>query len=155
MKYTKISKNELLSFLMKIEGLLEQKRKVKVLDINKVQEFLKGEENNCEIIGELKIIAGSEFRRDDGTDITLREKVTINSKGFTINAIYNERSYYDWYVNNEMRVDENEDEKFLSNYLNDSYSAFEKILIEHEGFIEIETNRFGIKKIRNKNLVMV
>lgn len=155
MKYTIKSKNELLSFLTKIESLIQNERKVIISDINKVQEFLKEEEGNCEIIGELNIKASSEYKSEiDGTNITSIEKISINNKGFTINTIYNESSYYDRYLNNDMRIDENEDEEFLSNYLNDSYSAIETILVENNGFIVIETNRFGIKKVRNKNSVM-
>lgn len=155
MKYTIKSKNELLSFLTKIESLIQNERKVIISDINKVQEFLKEEKGNCEIIGELNIKASSEYKSEiDGTNITSIEKISINNKGFTINTIYNESSYYDRYLNNDMRIDENEDEEFLSNYLNDSYSAIETILVENNGFIVIETNRFGIKKVRNKNSVM-
>jgi len=155
MKYTNKSKNELSSFLTKIESLIQKERKVIISDIKKVQEFLMEEEGNCEIIGELNIMANSEYRREaDGTNITLIERLSLNNKGFTINSIYNEGIYGEYYTNNEMRIDEDEDEKFLSNYLNDSYSAIERILVENEGFIEIETNRFGIKKIRKKNSAM-
>lgn len=151
MKYTNRSKEEFSSYLIKIAEIIAQERKVKISDIKKVQEFLKEDEDIFEIIGELKIILESEYRREDeGVNVQSSEIISINNKGFTIKTTYNEISYYDRYLNNEMRIDEDEDEKFLPNNLIDSYSAIEEILIKNKGILEIETNRFGLKKKRKK-----
>jgi len=150
MKYTNKSKKELSIFLEQIEIIIEGVRGVKFSDIKKVQSFLKDTDINCEIIGELNIIAETKYKRDEGTEISSSEKISINNKGFTLKSIYVEKFYSDFYFNDQMRVDEEEEEEFITEYLDAGYSAIEKILIEKDGILEIETNRFGLKKKRKK-----
>lgn len=144
MIYNNTTRKEFADFLSKIDAFLQVSKKLKLKELNKMETFLKQEENVLGLKGMCTIRFHSRLTKQDIGNVTEAVTVIINNTGLLIKSFYQEDFYGEYYTNNTDTIGDEEPDEFLGDTLKSVYETIQRISDKPDCFVEFESNKFGI-----------